>query len=907
VPPRKPALPTPSPAARSVGVRSEDLALAEKDALLQLKIGRSAHLYAIGISAALAFAGILLLLLFPLQLNPSSTTHGAAEVVGTFYLLIPLLGGLVAASIGLAVKWEAFQLWPWEPHFSTTVGALALNVALAVVYSLRVLGVGPLAGTALYPWFLPLEFLGIGLAFLGLALTWSPWDGRHAASGFTALLPLVTTLLVYYPPSTTAGPAEATAVALVVSALLYQTSGSLLHLVSSGTPSHARALSVSGQNRIVRLAADVREKEQALLFRETAVVRREADVENAEASVRRQKQVLSEARQDLDDTDRQVATRSDQVAIKERELAGKAAEIDAQTRRLADREKSLLLREQELTRQAPLAAAREQRLAQREGELARRDAELASQEQEITQRGASLPQSEARLEARRKEIEAKTAELLRREGEVASREAAVRPKGVTPAASGRPASAAVPQDTQLRQLKAALDEQNANLGRRAKELGDREQAFAATVKKTADRAAAVAAGEAALRHKEADLAERLKEADARRAQYEGASQEYKSRLEEFGRQQVDTAKKGADIDRTLQGFTTREKALTDREKAAKSAAEELERRERELLARERAVAAGEAEVSLRRQEIARASGELAEPGAEAPPALGRPGGFRIASVPPRPPSARPATRPDAPPTPQSSGSGETLEAKSGRRYKDRVPSGTPRLDDLLLGGLPPRSHGVLLGDAFVGKEVVLYSFIGEGLKRGERVILITAARSAEEVAQSLGIVLPQFLEFEQLGKVTWIDASGTGTPSTPQRIVVKGPDDREGILTNLVQATKAMDGGRAAGARVGFLGLSAVLAHTDERASLAFLQNVVGILKPRATLALYALEAGALTEAQVEALLGRMDGAIVFRQDRDRTYLSVRGFGDAETRDWVECRATNRALIVGSLALERIR
>jgi hypothetical protein len=50
-----------------------------------------------------------------------------------------------------------------------------------------------------------------------------------------------------------------------------------------------------------------------------------------------------------------------------------------------------------------------------------------------------------------------------------------------------------------------------------------------------------------------------------------------------------------------------------------------------------------------------------------------------------------------------------------------------------------------------------------------------------------------------------------------------------------------------------------------------------------------------------------MDGAIVFRQDRDRTYLAVKGFGDVATHDWVEVRATSRALVVGSFALERIR
>ena len=137
--------------------------------------------------------------------------------------------------------------------------------------------------------------------------------------------------------------------------------------------------------------------------------------------------------------------------------------------------------------------------------------------------------------------------------------------------------------------------------------------------------------------------------------------------------------------------------------------------------------------------------------------------------------------------------------------------------------------------------------------------------------------------------------------------MTKGSDDRAGILSSLVQAARPIEEEKKGPFRVGFLGLSAVFAHADERASFSFLQNVVGILKPREALAMYSLEGGALSEPQVESLLGRMDGAIVFRQDRDRTFLSVKGFGDVQTRDWVECRATNRALIVGSFALERIR
>src|SRR5271170_3300362 len=56
----------PSSTSRSVTVpQPEDLEHAKEDALLQLRIGRSAHLYAVLISAALALDGILVLLLDP--------------------------------------------------------------------------------------------------------------------------------------------------------------------------------------------------------------------------------------------------------------------------------------------------------------------------------------------------------------------------------------------------------------------------------------------------------------------------------------------------------------------------------------------------------------------------------------------------------------------------------------------------------------------------------------------------------------------------------------------------------------------------------------------------------------------------------------------------------------------------
>lgn len=905
--PRKPGGPAPPRAtAGPATVRPADLEVARREALLQLRIGRSAHLFAVGVSALIALDGFLLVLFVPDLPSLASGSHGLAAIGSTFYLLLPIIGGLLISAIGVVSKWEAFQFWPWERHFSLSMGALALNVALVVLYALRISGTGPTGDLPLYPVFLPLALAGIGLAFLGIALTWSPWGARQWASALCAVLPLATTVLVVVPPPEVASASGALAVALLLSAFLYQTSGSFLHLVSSGTGAHERAVVLNGQNRLVRFAEELRQREDATKFREAALVRREADHESLEAAVRRRHEAFADRERQLSALEGAHRIRAEGLASQERNLAGREAAVENRTRLLESRERAASLRAQELAREAPELAAREERLARREGELARHDAELQQRRDELARREASITTGEARVVARRKEVDQKTAELLRREGEVAAREAALGPSG-----SRGPRPPAAPQElaareARLQHLKNLLDEQNAELGKRAKEVADQARAADAAARQATERQAHLVARESALSQREEDLADRLKAADERRLGFENALRDYQHRLEELGRQEVSVAQHKADLERGLRTLADRDQTLLARERTLSTSNADVDRRESTVLARERALEAREAELSLRHQELEEErdlpmAGLLAVAEAERrAPATDAGGSGTV-----RAPSSSRAAPAPTPADPTATG---TLAPPGARRYADRLPTGIPRLDDLLLGGLPARSHVVLVGDAFVGKEVALYAFIAEGLKRSEPAVLVTAARSAREVAENLGVVLPQFHQYEQLGKVTWIDASGAGATDGPRHLVAKGSDDRDGILALLAKAAEtATLPDRPGSFRVGVLGLSAILAHTDERASFSFLQNLVGVLKPRPALAMYALEAGALSDAQVESLLGRMDGAIVFRQDRDRTFLSVKGFGDVATRDWVECRATNRSLIVGSFALERIR
>ncbi len=890
-----------APGTRSVTVPGpEDLEHASEDALLQLRIGRSAHLYTVVISAMLALDGILVLLLdSSLPVLPKSAT-GLSALHDTGFLLIPIAAGLAIALTALFAKWEAFQLWPWEPHFSTTVGAVAVNALIAIVYGLRITGVGPFGTLSILPWYYPVALAGISIALLGLVMTWSTWSPRQWASAVSAVLPVATAAFLYVPLASGVSGAAGLSISLFLSAILYQTSGSFLHLISSGTRPHERELITSGQSKMFRIADEIRDKEEALHFRTTSLLKREADVENAEASIKRQNEALEEARKQLDDFEADYQGRSNALVEKEHAWAGQIAEMDARNRLVEDRTRALEVREQEVARIVPQLSGREQRLVEREGELTKRDVEITQRDQDLTRRAAAATETEARLESRKKELDRKTGELLQREGEVVSLESAAKAGTSSPTTAQSDLAA---REVKLLQFKSLLDEQNVALGRKAKENAEKAKTAEEGLRRVVEREGALATREAALRQREGDLEEVAKAALARRTEYEGASLGYATRLQELGQKQAEVAQKEADLARSLKSVNDREGAVSAREQRLQAQRQELADRERNLTARERQVDASEAEVGLRRAERMRAP-EVYMEDLPAAAEANRPGGAV---------AARPERR-NLVGTTITEASAETAQASTGilrpatgAMHPDRLPTGISRLDDLLLGGLPARAHVVLLGDAFVGKEIVLYSFIAEGLKRGEPAVLVTGARSPEEVAGSLGIVLPQFKEYEQLGMVTWIDASGAGLPAGPKRIVLAGPADRAGILQNLAKVAKQLEEEKKAPFRVGFLGLSAVMTNGDAHGGTSFLQNAVGILKLRPALGMYALEGGAIPDAQVEALLGRMDGAILFRQDRDKTFLSVKGLGEIQTHDWVECRATNRTLVIGSFALERIR
>ncbi len=368
-----------------------------------------------------------------------------------------------------------------------------------------------------------------------------------------------------------------------------------------------------------------------------------------------------------------------------------------------------------------------------------------------------------------------------------------------------------------------------------------------------------------------------------------------------------------EVDRIGQLIASREAALKTKEAEVSRLRDELTRRERNLIERERTNETKESDLSIRQLSMSKWP-EGTAPAQASSAAASLVERERVLDLREKQLKEREQQllrqRAEATAT-IGGGEGTTLAAPTISRQTDRLPTGTPRLDDLLAGGLPPKAHVLLVGPAFTGKEILLYSFVAEGLRRGEPAVLVTTTRSPEEIAADIGKVSPQFREYEQLGQVTWIDASNPAAEPNGakggSRVVVAGPSDHSGILTGLVKAAQMAEKTKAPSFRVGFLNLSTCLAQSDEKEAFSFFQNFVGILKARQALGIYLVDQGTVPDSRVEVAQSRIDGAIRFKQDRDRAYLSVQGLGDVQTRDWVEYRATNRQLIIGSFALERIR
>ncbi|HEV2231332.1 MAG TPA: recombinase RecA, partial [Thermoplasmata archaeon] len=131
-----------------------------------------------------------------------------------------------------------------------------------------------------------------------------------------------------------------------------------------------------------------------------------------------------------------------------------------------------------------------------------------------------------------------------------------------------------------------------------------------------------------------------------------------------------------------------------------------------------------------------------------------------------------------------------------------------------------------------------------------------------------------------------------------------------GVLDQLSQAVNAFSQElkeRAPSYRLVFESVSTVTAYLDTTATFRFLQPFTGRRKLDGAVSYYTLETGMHSESDVETLEHMVDGSINLKVEQLKTFLSVRGITDVQSRAWVGYTFTKRSFSLGSFSLDHIR
>ncbi len=240
---------------------------------------------------------------------------------------------------------------------------------------------------------------------------------------------------------------------------------------------------------------------------------------------------------------------------------------------------------------------------------------------------------------------------------------------------------------------------------------------------------------------------------------------------------------------------------------------------------------------------------------------------------------------------------------------EKVKSGDRRLDDLLLGGVPFGTNILIYGPPFTGKEITINSFIGEGLAKGVPAILIITDKLPAEIREEMMFIVSGFEEYERLGLVKFVDAYSRSIGITDTEMNVSYIDDP----TDHMAITKAVDAiakelmKTHKYYRLAFRSISTLIAYLDSGTAFKFLQPFCGRRKRDRAVAMYAIEKGMHDEQDIQKIMSVMDGMVDYKIEQLKTFLSIRGICDVQSRAWIDYTYSKQGLSIGSFSLDHIR
>jgi KaiC/GvpD/RAD55 family RecA-like ATPase len=257
--------------------------------------------------------------------------------------------------------------------------------------------------------------------------------------------------------------------------------------------------------------------------------------------------------------------------------------------------------------------------------------------------------------------------------------------------------------------------------------------------------------------------------------------------------------------------------------------------------------------------------------------------------------------------------GEEIDAREEERMLEfkieKVKTGTPRLDDLLLGGIPFGSNILVYGPPFVGKEVVANAFMAEALKKGIPTIWVTTEKMPSDIREEMGAVVSGFEEYEKLGLVKYVDSYSKSmgeVDEDPYAVYLEDPTDYKAILNAVDKVAKEFLKNHKY-YRLVFRSVSTLIAYLDPTSIFKFLQAFAGRRKRHRCVALYMIEKGMHTDQEIQMIGSMMEGMLDFKVEQLKSLLSVKGIGDVQSRAWIKYTYSKHGVSIGSFSLDHIK
>jgi KaiC/GvpD/RAD55 family RecA-like ATPase len=239
----------------------------------------------------------------------------------------------------------------------------------------------------------------------------------------------------------------------------------------------------------------------------------------------------------------------------------------------------------------------------------------------------------------------------------------------------------------------------------------------------------------------------------------------------------------------------------------------------------------------------------------------------------------------------------------------KVKTGNSRFDDLLLGGIPFGSNILIHGPPFIGKEIMVGQFVSEGLKKGVPVIWVITDKTPREVREEMNSILSGYEEYEKLGLVKYVDSYSRSMgekTNDPYTVYVDEPTDHDKMMDEVEKIAKEFKE-KHQYYRLAFRSLSTLIAYSDPTTAFRFLNPFSGRRKRDGAVSMYTIEKGMHGEQEIQMLGSIMDGMVDFKLDQLRSFFSVQGICDVQSRSYIRYTVSKHGLSIGSFSLDHIR